>query len=495
MLYNIGIGFMSIMSLEIFLFIFVGMMIGIVFGALPGLTATMAVALFTPFTFGMKPDVGILMLLAMYCGATYGGSIAAILIKTPGTPASAATALDGYALAQKGHAGKALEMALYASTIGGLFSAVMLLFIAPPMARVAILFGPPEFFALALFGLTIISSISGDNIVKGLIMGVIGMLFSCIGLDKITGIPRLTMNNNNLVGGLQLIPVLMGLFAISELIRKVEIRDFKVASIPEFSKERLTREDKRESRLTIYKSSLIGTIIGAIPGTGAAIASFLSYGEAKRTTKKPGEFGQGSLEGIAASEAGNNGVSGATLIPLLTLGIPGDAVTAILIGSLMIQGMIPGPMLFVNYSKTVYTIMVGLIFVNLVMYLEGKFLIKMFVKITKLPMNFLIPVIILLCVTGSFAVNNAFFDVVVMLVFGLIGYTFSRFDFPMTPMLLAIILGPIAEESMRQSLIISENSISIFLTRPICLLFLLLSVISILLPVLKKHVFVKRIGK
>jgi len=486
MLSNIVNGFVNLLSISNFIFIFIGMMIGIVFGALPGLTATMAVALFTPITFGMDPVVGILMLLSMYCGATYGGSITAILIKTPGTPASAATALDGYALTQQGHGGKALEMALFASTIGGIFSALMLLFIAPLMARIATSFGPPEFFALALFGLTIISSISGDHVVKGLIMGTIGMLISCIGLDRITGVPRLTFNHRYLVGGLQLIPVLIGLFAISELVRKVEKRDFAVSDVAEFSKESLTPKEMLESFVTIIKSSIIGTIIGAIPGTGAAIASFLSYGEAKRVSKRPEEFGKGSLDGIAASEAGNNGVTGATLIPLLTLGIPGDAVTAILLGSLMIQGMIPGPSLFAQHGKTVYTIMVGLIAVNIFMYIEGKFLIRLFIKITKVPMNFMIPVIVLLCITGAYAVNNAYFDVVVMLTFGLVGYVFSRLGFPVTPMLLAIILGPTAEESMRQSLIISNGNASIFFTRPICLAFILISCISIFLPLIRR---------
>lgn len=489
---NIAAGFINLLHISNFFFIFFGMMIGIVFGALPGLTATMAVALFTPITFGLDPEAGILMLLAMYCGATYGGSITAILIKTPGTPASAATAIDGYALTMKGHAGKALEMALYASTIGGVFSAVMLLFIAPLMARLATSFGPPEFFALALFGLTIISSVSGDNVVKGLIMGALGMLFSTIGLDTITGVPRMTFHLSYLAGGLQLIPVLIGLFAISELVRKVEKRDFHVSEVAEFSKERLTREEKRASTFTILKSSIIGTVIGAIPGTGAAIASFMSYSEAKRTSKTPELFGHGSLDGIAASESGNNGVTGATLIPLLTLGIPGDAVTAILLGSLMIQGMIPGPSLFVQHGKTVYTIMVGLVLVNIFMFLEGKFLIKLFVKITKVPMNFMIPVIVLLCITGAYAVNNAFFDVIVMLIFGLIGFGFTRLGFPVTPMLLAIILGPTAEESLRQSLIISNSNISIFFTRPICLLFLILSLGSIFLPVIKKHCPAKR---
>lgn len=486
MLQNLGMGLFNLLTVGNIVFICLGMMIGIIFGALPGLTATMAVALFTPITFGMDSVTGILMLLGMYCGATYGGSITAILIKTPGTPASAATALDGYAMTQKGHAGKALQMALYASTIGGLISALILLLVAPLLAKLATAFGPPEFFALAFFGLTIISSVSSENMLKGLIMGVLGMLISSVGLDRITGTARMTFGYHYLSGGFQLIPVLIGLFAIAELLRKVEHRDFKVSDVAGFSAEKLDRGEKRECRAAILKSSLIGTVIGAVPGTGAAIASFLSYSEARRASRHPEEFGKGSLEGIAASEAGNNGVTGATLIPLLTLGIPGDAVTAILLGSLMIKGIIPGPSLFKQHSVMVYTIMIGLIFVNLAMYIEGRFLLKLFVKITRVPMNFMIPVIVLLCMTGAYAVNNTFFDVMVMLVFGIVGYVFSRYGFPVTPMLLAIILGPMAEEGMRQSMIMSGGSVMIFLQRPICLAFLLISAVSVAWPFIKK---------
>lgn len=486
MLQNLGAGLLNLLTVGNIVFICLGMMIGIIFGALPGLTATMAVALFTPITFGMDSVTGILMLLGMYCGATYGGSITAILIKTPGTPASAATALDGYAMTQKGHAGKALQMALHASTIGGIVSALVLLLVAPQLAKLATAFGPPEFFALAFFGLTIISSVSSEHMVKGLIMGVLGMLISSVGLDPITGTARMTFGYPYLSGGFQLIPVLIGLFAIAELLRKVECRDFKVSDVAEFSKEKLEKAEKRGCRATILKSSLIGTVIGAVPGTGAAIASFLSYSEARRVSRHPEEFGKGSLEGIAASEAGNNGVTGATLIPLLTLGIPGDAVTAILLGSLMIKGIIPGPTLFKQHSVMVYTIMIGLIFVNLAMYIEGRFLLKLFVKITKVPMNFMIPVIVLLCMTGAYAVNNTFFDVMVMLVFGIVGYIFSRYGFPVTPMLLAIILGPMAEEGMRQSMIMSNGSVMIFFQRPICLAFLVIAAGSVMWPFIKK---------
>ncbi|MGD9156121.1 MAG: tripartite tricarboxylate transporter permease, partial [Bacillota bacterium] len=433
-----------------------------IFGALPGLTATMGVALFLPLTFGMNPITGILMLLGIYCGGIYGGSITAILIKTPGTPASAATILDGYTMAQKGHGGKALQMALVASTIAGIFSALMLLFIAPQLARAALKFGPPEYFALAIFGLSIISSVCGNNVFKGMIAGILGMFVSMIGLDPIGGIPRLTFGYDYLAGGINLIPALIGLFAISEIFHKVSDQENKIEEATEFIHENLTLKEIFAHLKTILKSSAIGTFIGSIPGTGAAIASFLSYNEAKRVSKTPEKFGTGHLDGVAASEAGNNGVTGATLIPLLTLGIPGDTVTAILLGALMMQGLTPGPQLFKEHGTVVYTIMVGLICVNIFMYLQAKYFIKGFVRITQVPIRFLIPVLIILCVTGAYAVNNTLFDVKIMLAFGVVGYLLSRVDFPVTPMLLAIILGPMAEISIRQSMILSEGSYLIF---------------------------------
>jgi putative tricarboxylic transport membrane protein len=483
---NILTGLINVIDINVFLVINFGLVLGIVFGALPGLTATMGVALFMPLTFGMDPIVGITMLLGIYCGGIYGGSITANLIKTPGTPASAATVLDGYPLTQQGHAGKALDMSLIASVIGGLFSALILLLVAPQLAKVALKFGPPEYFALAVFGLTIIASVATKNLFKGIIMGCRGMYISMIGLDEIGGMPRMVFGHTYLAGGIKLIPALIGLFAISEILNKIKQGEYRIKQSAKFVKERVTWAELKASLKTIFKSSAIGTFIGAVPGTGAAIASFLSYNEAMRSSKTPEKFGTGHLDGIAAAEAGNNGVTGATLIPLLTLGIPGDTVTAVLIGALMMQGLQPGPALFRDNAPIVYTIMVGLIFVNLFMFVQGKLFVRIFLNVTKIPVNLLIPILLVLCLTGAFAENNTMFDVWMMMLFGIVGYVLLRNDFPVTPLLLARILGPLAEVSMRQSLILSEGSYAIFFTRPICLFFIVVSVLSVLFAVFRK---------
>ncbi|WP_373893812.1 tripartite tricarboxylate transporter permease [Virgibacillus sp. CBA3643] len=481
---------MGIFQFNNLIFMILGVFLGFIFGSLPGLTATMGVALLLPITFGMEPTTAILFLLGVYCAGTYGGSASAILINTPGTPASAATVLDGYALAEKGEAAVALRMALLASVGGGIFSALALLFIAPQLSKFALNFGPPEFFALALFGLTMILSVSSNNLRKGIIMGISGVFISTIGLDPISGLPRFSFDNTNLTGGIDLIPALIGLFAISEIIKKSQTahltEDNDISNINKVVASFKSLFNKYKK--TILKSSAIGTFIGAIPGTGPAIASFISYNEARRSSKNKEEFGKGSLDGVAASEAGNNGVTGATLIPLLTLGIPGDTVTAVLLGALMLQGLAPGPQLFVNYTDMIYTIMLGLIFVNIIMWIQGSFLTKYFAKIKSVPINVLLPILLVLCFIGSFAVNNTTFDVRVMLVFGLIGYIMPKFGFPVTPMLLGIVLGPIAETSFRQSMAISDGSWLIFVTNPIALVFILLATLSILIPFIKPYV-------
>ncbi|MGY4688190.1 tripartite tricarboxylate transporter permease [Salibacterium sp. K-3] len=468
------------------LVIFLGVFAGFIFGALPGLTATMGVALMLPITYGMSPTLAMMALLGMYCGGTYGGSISAILIRTPGTPASAATVMDGYALAEKGKAAEALRMSLFASVFAGVFSGLALLLIAPQLSKFALEFGPAEFFALAVFGLTMIASISSENLRKGVIMGIFGMFVSTIGIDPIGGLSRFSFGNDELIGGINLIPALIGLFAISEIINKSQTAHIR-------SNEEVSNVKKAASSIrsffkhfkTILKSSAIGTFIGSIPGTGPAIASFLSYNEAKRSSKNKDEFGKGSMDGIAAAEAGNNGVTGATLIPLLTLGIPGDTVTAVMLGALMMQGLAPGPQLFQTSADMMYTIMFGLILVNIMMLFQGFFAVKFFAKIKNIPVNMLLPSLLILCFIGSFAVNNTVFDAKVMLVFGLIGFIAPKFGFPVTPMLLGIVLGPIAETSFRQALSVSRGDWMIFVTEPISLVFLLLSFISILLPVIR----------
>lgn len=333
----------SLFTLENLLWINVGLAGGIMVGALPGLTGTMAMALLLPLTYGLASIPGVMLLLGVYCGSIYGGSITAILINTPGTPASAATSLDGYPMAQKGHGLRALHDALSASTIGGLFSCAVLLFAAPPIASFALKFGPAEYFALALFGLTIIASVGGKSQIKGLLMGFVGLLISCIGIDPMDGVSRFTFGINRMEGGIDTIPVLIGLFAITEIMAKARDMNKATGTAVKVEKEKTRFRDVLKYKMVLLKSSILGVFIGAVPGTGAAISSFLAYNEAKRTSKHPEEYGHGSEEAVVASESANNAVTGATLIPLLTLGIPGDTNTAVLLGALTMQGIAAGP--------------------------------------------------------------------------------------------------------------------------------------------------------
>lgn len=481
---------MNLLTLENLVFINVGMAAGIMVGALPGLTGTMCIALLLPMTYGMNSLTGMLLLLGVYCGGIYGGSITAILINTPGTPASAATAIDGYQMARKGQAGRALEMALKASMVGGIFSVLVLSFAAPTIASVALKFGPIEYFALALFGLTIIASIGGDSIVKGLMTGMIGLFVATIGIDPIDGIDRFSFDITELSGGIKIIPALIGLFAITEILRKVRDANKPVGEAVAFTKQNVSWKEMWQHRLVLLKSSIIGVFIGAIPGTGAAIASFLGYNEAKRTSKHPEEYGKGSIEAVAACESANNAVTGATLIPLLTLGIPGDTNTAVLIGALTMQGIIPGPQLFVQQLDWVHSIMIGLFIVNIFMYFQGTLFIKSFINVTKVPSNILVPILTTLCIIGSYSVNNTEFDAVLMLGFGILGYIMTKFDYPLTPMVIAIVLGPMAESNFRRSLIMSQGDFSIFLSKPIALFFIVAAILMLFWPCVSK-----RLGK
>lgn len=482
MIENIASGLGALFTLETMLFMLLGVFLGIIFGAIPGLGVMLAIVIFLPMTFGISPIAGILMLLGIYCGGTYGGSISAILINTPGTPASAATLLDGFPLSQQGKAKKALLMSLYASVIAGIVSALLLLVAAPQLAKVTMFFGPAEYFTLAVFGLSIIASVSGDNIFRGLIAGCLGIFISTIGIDAASGVFRFTFGNIQLAGGITLVPALIGLFAFSEILSKMNDKGEKTSGRKlEFSGEGLKGSELTRSTGTIFRSSLIGTAIGIIPGTGGGIASFISHDLAKRKSKTPENYGKGELDGVAAAEAGNNGVTGATLIPLLTLGIPGDGAAAVLLGAFMLNGLLPGTSLFTEHATTIYAVMLGLILVNLVMLLQGRLLINFFAKIANVPVTLLVPFLILTCTAGAFAETSSMFSVYIAVCFGILGYFLIKLGFSPVPLLLGIILGPIAESNLGRALVISEGSMSIFVTRPISVLFIALTLLSIFL--------------
>jgi putative tricarboxylic transport membrane protein len=478
-------GFMNVLTFEIIGLLILGVMIGIAIGSLPGLTATMGVALILPITFKMESLTGILMLLGVYAGAMYGGSISAILLKTPGTPAAAATIFDGFAMSQRGEAGRALGISAISSFGGGLISVIMLILISPQLAKVALRFSAPEFFGLAVFGLSIIASISGKSMIKGLLAGVFGLLLSTIGIDLVTGFPRFTFGNMNLFNGLAFIPVMIGLFAMSQAFTSIEHILTKKQVVQKVGSVLPSKADMKQILPSILRGGIIGTLIGIIPGAGGEIGAFVSYNEAKRWSKHPEKFGTGIVEGIAAPEAGNNGVTGGAMIPLLTLGIPGDAVTAILLGALMIQGLQPGPLLFTEHAGLVYTIFVGFLLANIFMLVLGLFGARYFAKVISIPAHILTPVIFVLCIVGSYAINNNFFDVMVMFGFGALGYVMEKTEFPVSPIVLALILGPMAERELRKALMMSNGSISILFTRPISLILIGVALITLFMPIIK----------
>ncbi|HET7580286.1 MAG TPA: tripartite tricarboxylate transporter permease [Bacillales bacterium] len=481
-------GFAAVFQFHVLLFLLIGVIIGTIFGALPGLTAAMGVAVFLPLTFAMAPLTGLLFLVGIYFGGVYGGSITAILLRTPGTPASAATIIDGHPMAQRGEAGRALMISTTSSAVGGIVGVIVLILLAPKLAKVALEFGSPETFALAAFGISIIASVSGKSVLKGMISGCLGLVLAVVGLDPVTAFPRFTFGNTNLLQGFSLIPVLIGLFAAVEAFRLVEdeSKETPQASVT-------FRDLFKGSRellglwVTFIRSALIGTFIGIIPGAGAGIASFVGYDQAKRWTRKKSDikFGEGRPEGVAASEAASCGVEGGAFVPMLTLGIPGDAVTAIMLGALMIMGLKPGPALFTEHADLVHSLFSGMLIANVFVFIVGILAIRFTVKILTIPKPVLITIILSLCTVGSYAINNSYFDVLVMLAVALVAFVIMKFEFPAPPIILALILGPMAESQLRRSLVLSNGSLKIFLDHPIALALLILAAVSIFLPVVR----------
>ncbi|WP_158735783.1 tripartite tricarboxylate transporter permease [Alteribacillus sp. YIM 98480] len=461
----------------------IGILLGIIFGSVPGLTVDIAIALFTPITFALDPTMAILTLLGIYCGGTYGGSITAITIKTPGTPAAAATLLDGHPLAERGQARKALDMAIIGSVIGGVISALALLTFAPQISKLTLNFGPAEFFTLAIFGLSVIAGVSGKNIIKGLIGACIGYYIAMIGMDSESAVARFTFDDFRLLEGIPLLVGLVGLFIISELLIKSNNRTNDVNNKTKpitLNNDGIKWKEVKGNSKTLFRSSIIGTIVGAIPGTGGGVAAFLSYDQAKKRSKNRDKFGTGELEGIGAAETANSATTGSTLIPLLTLGIPGDGVTAILLGSLMLHGLTPGPTLFEDHTNVIYAIMLGLLLINILMLLQGRYLVKWFSKISVVPYSLLIPLIAVFSATGSYAVNYSSFHVILIMIIGILGYVLFKLGFSTIPVLLGFILGPIAEENYRNAMVISDGSFLIFLTRPFSLIFVILTLMTII---------------
>ena len=475
-----GLG--MLFSVEILVSIVLGLLLGIVVGAIPGLTPATGLVLCTPLTYNMGTLPAIILLLGIYCGGTYGGSITAILIRTPGTPAAACTVLDGYPMAEKGQARKALDAALIASVIGGLFSALVLLMLAPQLAKLTIKFSPVEYFMIAVFGLSVIVSVSGDSLIKGFLATGLGLFISSVGTDAQSATIRYTFGIVRLRTGIQIAVILVGLFGLSELLIKGESRqsDTKHDKFAVGGKNTgATWKDILKYPRTLLTSSLIGAGVGALPGTGAALSAFLAYNSAKKRSSHPETFGKGELEGIVAAESANNGVTGATLIPTLTLGIPGDGCTAILLGALTLHGLVPGPQLFQTQGKMIYAMMFSLIIINAVMFLQGKFLLRFFAKVSDIPYPILGGLVAFFCFVGSYAASNSYLDIYICIIFGVVGYLFHKWDFPAISLMLGLVLGDLFEQNLRRSIIMAKGDYTIFFTRPISLVFFLLTVFSI----------------
>lgn len=485
MIDNLILGFSTIATFPAIAAIISGVLIGIICGVLPGLSASTAVALMVPFTFGMDPVVSVLLLVSVYLAGEYGGSITAIAIGTPGTPAAAATMIDGYEFTKQGKPGLALTTSVVASSIGGMIGAIVLFAFSEPLANVALSFGAPEYFALSIFGLTIIASLASDNLLKGFIVMFLGLFLKSIGLDPFTGEERFTFGVPKLMDGLSFIPALIGLFAMASVFTGIE-KNMERAKAIKLSFAMPKLKELAGMWKVYLHSSLLGSIIGVLPGAGATIASFICYNEVKRFSRKKDQFGKGCLEGVAAPESGNNAVVGGSLVPLLTLGIPGSATAAVLIGALMLHDIQPGPLLFQTNGAVVYGIFAGLFVACIAQLVFGILGVPIWVKVISAPKALLLPVIAAISVVGSYGYNNSIVDVWVMFGFGILGYILKKFNFPVTPIILSLVLGGILEENFRRSLIISEGDYSIFMTHPISAGLLLMALLSLLSPIFFK---------
>ncbi len=468
-------------------FMVLGTFLGISVGAIPGLTGSMLIALILPLTFYMVDLHAIVLLVSIYTGAVSGGLISATLLRMPGTPAAVMTTFDGYPMARSGHPGRALGLGITASFIGGLIGWFFLYTLSPPLAKLAVKFGPFEYFTMVLMALVLIAAASQGSMMKGLFSGVLGMLVSMPGLDQSAGQNRLTFGFVELTGGFHLLPVLIGVFAVGQILSDLLTIEQKTERVSlNFKGMFLSLREWKQQAINLFRSSLVGTWIGILPGIGANIGSIVAYTTAKTFSKKPERFGHGSEEGIVAAESANNASIGGSLVPLITMGIPGSVIDALLIGALIIHNIQPGPMLFVTNSKMVYVMIAVCLVSNIIMFIMMISAIKPISMLMYLPKKYVLPVILVFCVAGVFAFNNRFFDVWIMIAFGLIGFVLDRSKIPLGPFCIGLILAPIAETQLRQGLMLSGDSFLPIITRPASAAFLLVSIGFLIWPLYKE---------
>jgi len=479
-------GFQTMFGPYQFLSTTFGVVVGLIVGVLPGLGGLVAMVILIPFTISLDPSAGLGCLIGVFVGGCYGGAITSITLGIPGSPVAAATLLDGHPMSKSGKTSEAIGLAIVSSTLGGMFSALVLIIGAPLLASIALRFGPPEFFALGILGLSTISSIAKESTLKGLISAGLGLLVATVGTDVFTGNLRFTFDNPELFGGIPLIATLMGIFAGSEILVQLERWEMIPSAVERLRAKLPSLNSMRRNAKTYIKSSVIGTLIGTVPGTGGVIAAFISYGEAKRSSKHPEAFGKGAEEGVIASEAANNAMVGGALVPTLSLGIPGDAASAVLIGALMLHGISPGPRLFEAHPHLVSAIFVGFLIANLIMLVIGLLMCPLFTLILRIKKAYLIPVIFLLCFAGTYGFRNSMFDVILLCIFGVVGYGMRKFGFPLPPLVIGQVLGRMIEEAFRRSLLMSGGSLVIFISHPIADFIWLLAILFLAFPYLQR---------
>jgi putative tricarboxylic transport membrane protein len=481
---NLGLGLAVALQPANLFACFVGVFVGTLVGVLPGIGPISAMALLLPITLSGTPEAGIIMMAGIYYGSMYGGSTTSILVNIPGEAASVITTLDGHAMAKQGRAGPALGMAAMGSFIAGTVSIVFLMLVAPSLARIAVAFGPAEYFSLMVLGLTLLAFMTQGSMVKALLMACVGVVLGQIGIDQITAQARLTFDRPELLDGIGLVPVVMGLFGVAEILSNLEKTLKREVISSQIGSLWPTRVDWMRSRWPLVRGTLLGFFLGILPGGGAVIASFASYAMEKKLSKHPEEFGAGAIEGVAGPEAANNAAAGGAFIPLLTLGIPPNVIMALLLGAFIVHGLQPGPLMMSQNPGVFWGIVASMYIGNVMLLILNMPLIGLWVQVLRVPYNVLFPLILMFCIVGVFCSGNSSFDVFVMTLFGLLGYLFRKFGYEPAPLVLAFVLGPMLENNLRKSLILSQGSFDIFVTRPISLACLVLAAVALLLAVL-----------
>ena len=481
---NLSLGFSVALTPFNLLMAAFGVTIGVLIGALPGVGPASGVALLLPLTFGMNPTSGIIMLAALYAGSMYGGTITSVLINTPGESASVVTCLDGHQMALQGRAGPALGIAAIGSFIAGTFGVVLLMLVSPLLARWALSFGPPETFALMLLGLTTVTLLTGENPIKGYISMVAGLMLAMVGFDIISGQPRYAFGIAEMMDGMDFLPVAIGLFGLGEVLAGAESAKDSPAVHGRYGLRDVmpTATDWARSRWAIARGTVLGFFVGVLPGAGPTIATFLSYGLEKKVSRHPQEFGRGAIEGVAGPESANNAAATGAMVPMLTLGIPGSATTAIMLGGLMMWGLRPGPLLFEKNPEFVWGLIASQYIANVMLLVLCTAFIPLFVRALRVPYTILMPLIIVFCITGAYSLKNSVWDVGTMLVFGVLGYAMKKLGYSPAALTLALILGPLAERALRQSLIISDSGLAILFMRPIAAVLTVAALLAIAVP-------------